>query len=69
MAQRDQAALIAIEKEVNRLRADSSSKDLDILNLQRRKNELKEDREMLNVALDSKQQEVELVSSYSSVRS
>jgi hypothetical protein len=43
------------------LRSESASKDLEIVNLQRRKNELKEDREMLNIALDSKQQELELV--------
>lgn len=47
--------------EIARLRSQSASKDLEILNLQRRKNELKEDREMLNIALDSKQQELELV--------
>jgi len=34
---------------------------MEIITLQRRKNELKEDREMLNIALDSKQQELELV--------
>jgi len=47
--------------EVARLRAESASKDLEIVTLQRRKNELKEDVEMLNIALDSKQQELELV--------
>jgi len=47
--------------EVSRLRAESASKDMEIITLQRRKNELKEDREMLNIALDSKQQELELV--------
>ncbi|KAI9637715.1 uncharacterized protein MKK02DRAFT_43643 [Dioszegia hungarica] len=57
-AQRD---LDTLEKEASRLRAESSSKDLELMILQRRKNELKEDREMLNVALDSKQQEVELL--------
>jgi hypothetical protein len=48
--------------EIARLRSESASKDLEIVNLLRRKNELKEDREMLNIALDSKQQELELVS-------
>ena len=47
--------------EIQRLRSESASKDLEILNLLRRKAELKEDREMLNIALDSKQQELELV--------
>lgn len=49
--------------EVSRLRAESASKDMEIITLQRRKNELREDREMLNIALDSKQQELELVCS------
>jgi len=49
--------------EVSRLRAESASKDMEIITLQRRKDELKEDREMLNIALDSKQQELELVCS------
>ena len=48
--------------EVARLRSESALKDLDITNLQRRKAELKEDVEMLNIALDSKQQELELAS-------
>lgn len=52
----------ATTAEIARLRSESASKDLEIVNLQRRKNELKEDREMLNIALDSKQQELELVS-------
>jgi hypothetical protein len=52
----------ALRAEVAKLRLESSSKDLEINNLQRRKRELKEDREMLDVALDSKQQELELVS-------
>ncbi|WVQ72134.1 hypothetical protein IAR50_001679 [Cryptococcus sp. DSM 104548] len=51
----------SLQSEINRLRAQSASKDLEIHNLQRRKAELKEDREMLNIALDSKQQEVELM--------
>ncbi|WWD19327.1 hypothetical protein CI109_103786 [Kwoniella shandongensis] len=51
----------ALRAEVARLRSESASKDLEILNLQRRKVELKEDREMLNIALDSKQQELELM--------
>ena len=46
---------------IARLRSESASKDLEILNLQRRKAELREDKEMLNIALDSKQQELELV--------
>jgi len=51
------------DAEIQRFRSESASKDLEILNLQRRKTELKEDREMLNIALDSKQQELELVGS------
>ncbi|ODN90839.1 hypothetical protein L198_06156 [Cryptococcus wingfieldii CBS 7118] len=51
----------SLQAEINRLRAQSASKDLEIHNLTRRKVELKEDREMLNIALDSKQQEVELM--------
>ena len=51
----------ALQVEINKLRGESASKDLEIVNLQRRKEELKEDREMLNIALDSKQQELELV--------
>ncbi|WVQ80037.1 hypothetical protein IAT38_002138 [Cryptococcus sp. DSM 104549] len=51
----------SLRAEVNRLRSESASKDLEIINLHRRKAELKEDREMLNIALDSKQQEVELM--------
>ncbi|KAK8854539.1 hypothetical protein IAR55_003278 [Kwoniella newhampshirensis] len=51
----------ALRAEVARLRSESASKDLEILDLQRRKVELKEDREMLNIALDSKQQELELM--------
>ena len=47
--------------EIARLRSESASKDLEIVDLHRRKAELKEDREMLNIALDSKQQELELV--------
>lgn len=54
--------LQSLRIEVNHLKSQSASKDLEIINLQRRKAELKEDREMLNIALDSKQQEVELVS-------
>ena len=49
------------DEEIHRLRSESASKDLEIVNLERRKVELKEDREMLNIALDSKQQELELV--------
>jgi hypothetical protein len=52
----------ALQSEIARLRSESASKDLEISTLQRRKVELKEDREMLNIALDSKQQELELVS-------
>lgn len=48
--------------EIAKLKSASASKDLDIITLQRRKSELKEDLEMLNIALDSKQQELELVS-------
>ena len=48
--------------ELSRLRSESASKDLEIASLIRRKGELKEDVEMLNIALDSKQQELELVS-------
>ena len=52
----------ATEGEIARLRAESASKDLEIVTLQKRKIELKEDLEMLNIALDSKQQELELAS-------
>jgi hypothetical protein len=55
----------SLRNELARLRSESASKDLDIVNLERRKAELKEDREMLNIALDSKQQELELVSGVS----
>ncbi|WVQ95212.1 hypothetical protein IAU59_002306 [Kwoniella sp. CBS 9459] len=58
----------ALKAEVARLRSESASKDLEILNLQRRKAELKEDREMLNIALDSKQQELELMKRKFAVR-
>ncbi|RXK42385.1 hypothetical protein M231_00375 [Tremella mesenterica] len=50
-----------LREEIAKLRAESASKDLEILNLHKRKEELKEDREMLNIALDSKQQELELI--------
>ncbi|WWC63602.1 uncharacterized protein I303_106207 [Kwoniella dejecticola CBS 10117] len=58
----------ALRDEINKLRSESASKDLEIMNLQRRKAELKEDREMLNIALDSKQQEVELMKRKFSVK-
>lgn len=71
-AKADQASSSATTEEVTslrnelaRLRSESASKDLEIVNLERRKAELKEDREMLNIALDSKQQELELVSGVS----
>ncbi|WVO14584.1 hypothetical protein L204_102219 [Cryptococcus depauperatus] len=51
----------SLRAEVNNMRSQSALKDLEITNLQRRKAELKEDKEMLNIALDSKQQEVELM--------
>ncbi|KAK6910947.1 hypothetical protein L486_05196 [Kwoniella mangroviensis CBS 10435] len=54
-------SLSKMKEEITKLRSESASKDLEILNLQRRKTELKEDREMLNIALDSKQQELELM--------
>jgi hypothetical protein len=54
--------IASLRNELARLRSESASKDLEIVNLERRKAELKEDREMLNIALDSKQQELELVS-------
>jgi hypothetical protein len=57
-----EVALRKAQGEAQRLRAESASKHLEISTLARRKGELKEDREMLNIALDSKQQEVELVS-------
>ncbi|KAL7422594.1 hypothetical protein Q5752_003242 [Cryptotrichosporon argae] len=50
-----------LRAELARLRAESSSKNFELAALQRRKAELKNDRELLNVALDSKQQEVELI--------
>lgn len=58
---RDTRPSPGISNEVHRLRSESASKDLEIVNLQRRKAELKEDRDLLNIALDSKQQELELV--------
>ncbi|KAK4690085.1 hypothetical protein P7C73_g48, partial [Tremellales sp. Uapishka_1] len=57
-----------LEDEIARLKTESASKDFEILNLQKRKAELKEDREMLNVALDSKQQELELIKRKFSVK-
>ncbi|WRT68685.1 uncharacterized protein IL334_005665 [Kwoniella shivajii] len=51
----------SLRNEIAKLRSESASKDLEILNLRKRKVELKEDREMLNIALDSKQQELELM--------
>ncbi|WWC90431.1 uncharacterized protein L201_005366 [Kwoniella dendrophila CBS 6074] len=57
----DNTYVSEMKEEIKKLRLESSSKDLEILNLQRRKVELKEDREMLNIALDSKQQELELM--------
>ncbi|WWD02102.1 hypothetical protein V865_000140 [Kwoniella europaea PYCC6329] len=57
----DEPSLSKMKEEITKLRSESASKDLEILNLQRRKTELKEDREMLNIALDSKQQELELM--------
>ncbi|KIR67983.1 hypothetical protein I314_01475 [Cryptococcus bacillisporus CA1873] len=57
----DVRELQSLRIEVNHLKSQSASKNLEIINLQRRKAELKEDREMLNIALDSKQQEVELM--------
>ncbi|WVW85316.1 hypothetical protein I302_107354 [Kwoniella bestiolae CBS 10118] len=57
----DDPSATKLKDEINKLRSESSLKDLEILHLQRRKNELKEDREMLNIALDSKQQELELM--------
>lgn len=70
MAEAEQSAKIALAPsppsglldEIAKLKSASASKDLDIITLQRRKSELKEDLEMLNIALDSKQQELELVS-------
>lgn len=56
-----EARAAELESRLRALRAESASKDLEIAALQRRKQELKEDREMLNIALDSKQQELELV--------
>ncbi|EAL19710.1 hypothetical protein CNBG3380 [Cryptococcus deneoformans B-3501A] len=58
----DAQELQSLRVQIDHLKSQSASKDLEITNLQRRKAELKEDREMLNIALDSKQQEVELVS-------
>ena len=54
--------------EIAKLRSESATKDLEIAALQRRKSELKEDVEMLNIALDSKQQELELLKRRFSVR-
>ncbi|OWZ37262.1 hypothetical protein J010_04600 [Cryptococcus neoformans] len=57
----DAQELQSLRVQIDQLKSQSASKDLEITNLQRRKAELKEDREMLNIALDSKQQEVELM--------
>lgn len=61
-AQADAGVPAPVQAELAKLRSESASKDLEIASLQRRKAELKDDREMLNIALDSKQQELELVS-------
>ncbi|WWC71287.1 uncharacterized protein I206_105240 [Kwoniella pini CBS 10737] len=61
-------SISALKDEITKLRSETASKDLEIVNLQKRKAELKEDREMLNIALDSKQQEVELMKRKFSVK-
>lgn len=52
----------SLKKTILSLKQDSSAKDTQIQRLQRAREQLKDDKEMLNIALDSKQQEVELVS-------
>jgi chromosome segregation ATPase len=51
-----------LKKSISSLRQENSAKDNQIERLQRAREQLKDDKEMLNIALDSKQQEVELVS-------
>lgn len=50
-----------LKKSISSLRQENSTKDNQIERLQRAREQLKDDKEMLNIALDSKQQEVELV--------
>ena len=52
----------SLKKNLIGLRQENSVKDTQIERLQRAREQLKDDKEMLNIALDSKQQEVELVS-------
>lgn len=54
--------LESARKEAHDLRQKSALKDLEIGQLKRAKEQLQDDQEMLNIALDSKQQEVEMVS-------
>ena len=53
-----------LKNVVQNLRQDNSTKDIQIGKLQRARAQLKEDKEMLNIALESKQQEVGLVSGF-----
>jgi chromosome segregation ATPase len=56
------AEIDRLQHEVAQLRSKSANKDLQIAQLQKSRDQLKEDKEMLNIALDSKQQELEIVS-------
>ncbi|KAG7530812.1 hypothetical protein FFLO_04791 [Filobasidium floriforme] len=50
-----------LKKSISSMRQENSTKDNQIERLQRAREQLKDDKEMLNIALDSKQQEVELL--------
>ncbi len=54
--------LESLRRQNAELRQQSAAKDMKILQLSKTKEQLRDDKEMLNIALDSKQQEVELVS-------
>jgi chromosome segregation ATPase len=51
-----------LQKEIILMRSQSANKEVQITQLQKLRDQLKEDKEMLNIALDSKQQELEIVS-------
>ncbi len=57
-----QDELDKLRREVTHLRSQSASQEVQVVQLRKAKAQLKEDREMLNIALDAKQQELELVS-------
>ncbi len=51
-----------LQQEVINMRSKSANKEVQITQLQKLRDQLNEDKEMLNIALDSKQQELEIVS-------